>query len=158
MSGECKRERKRKLNHQFTPCSKCSDRTYQMSSSLSESKRVVKYSFEFAIPYNGPGLHLGSYWIFVQTNVTLNEFVIAYCVNPALLCLFDPHHCITTEKVCCCCSKCSDRAYQMSSRHGSQSDANDSSLELTGSWWGCYLHSSVPSLAAVYATLQQQSA
>jgi len=45
------------------------------------------------------------------------------------------------------CSKCSDRAYQMSSRHGSQSGANDSSLELTGSWWGCYLHSSVPSVA-----------
>ena len=56
------------------------------------------------------------------------------------------------------CSKCSDRAYQMSSRHGSQSDANDSSLELTDSWWGCYLHSSVPSVAAVYATLRWQSA
>jgi len=55
------------------------------------------------------------------------------------------------------CSKCSDRAYQMSSRHQSQSDANDSSLELTGSWWGCYLHSSVPSVAAVYATLRRQS-
>jgi len=46
----------------------------------------------------------------------------------------------------------------MSSRHGSQSDANDSSLELTGGWWGCYLHSSVPLVAAVYATLQRQSA
>jgi len=54
------------------------------------------------------------------------------------------------------CSKCSDRAYQISSRHGSQSDANDSSLELTGSWWGCYLHSSAPSVAAVYATLLSQ--
>jgi len=43
-------------------------------------------------------------------------------------------------------------------RHGSQSDANDSSVELTGSWWGCYLRSSVPSVAAVYATLRRQSA
>ena len=51
----------------------------------------------------------------------------------------------------------SDRAAKISSRHGSQSDANDSSLELTGSWWGCYLHSSVPSVAAVYATLRRQS-
>jgi len=56
------------------------------------------------------------------------------------------------------CSKCSDRADQIGSRHGSQSDANDSSAELTGSWWGCYLHSSVPSVTAVYATLRWQSA
>jgi len=26
------------------------------------------------------------------------------------------------------------------------------------SWWGCYLHSSVPSVAVVYATLRRQSA
>jgi len=48
------------------------------------------------------GFHLGLYWIFVQTNVTLNQLVIAYCVNPALLYLFDPHQYITTEKVYCC--------------------------------------------------------
>jgi len=52
----------------------------------------------------------------------------------------------------------SDRADKIGSRHGFQSDANDSSAKLTGSWWGCYLHSGVPSVAAVYATLLQQSA
>jgi len=31
---------------------------------------------------------------------------------------------------------------KIGSRHGSESDANDSSAELTGSCWGCYLHSS----------------
>jgi len=52
----------------------------------------------------------------------------------------------------------SDRADKICSRHGSQSDANVSSAELTGSWWGCYLHSSVPSVAAVCVTLRRQSA
>jgi len=52
----------------------------------------------------------------------------------------------------------SDQAHNICSRHGSQSDANDSSAELTGSWWGCYLHSSVPSVTSVYATLRRQSA
>ena len=42
------------------------------------------------------------------------------------------------------CSRCSDRTYQIGSRHGSQGDANDSSSEFTGSWWGCYLHSKPP--------------
>ena len=52
----------------------------------------------------------------------------------------------------------SDQADNISPRHGSQSDVNDSSAELTGSWSGRYLHSSVFSVAAVYATLRQQSA
>jgi len=52
----------------------------------------------------------------------------------------------------------SDGADKFGSRHGSLSDATDSSAAPTGSWWGCYLHNSVPSVAAVYATLQQQSA
>jgi len=52
----------------------------------------------------------------------------------------------------------SGQADNIGPRHGSQSDANDSSAELTGSWWGCYLHSSVPSVAVVYATLRRQSA
>jgi len=30
--------------------------------------------------------------------------------------------------------------------------------EPTRSWWGCYLHSSVPSVAVVYTTLRRQSA
>jgi len=30
--------------------------------------------------------------------------------------------------------------------------------EPTRSWWGCYLHSSVPSVAVVYASLRRQSA
>jgi len=51
----------------------------------------------------------------------------------------------------------SDGADKIGSRHGSESDANDSSAELTGSWLGCYLHSSVPSVAVVYATLRRQS-
>jgi len=52
----------------------------------------------------------------------------------------------------------SDQADKIGSRHGSQSDASDSSAELTGSWLGCYLRSSVPSVAAVYMTLRRQSA
>ena len=52
----------------------------------------------------------------------------------------------------------SDQADIIGPRHGSQSDASDSSAELTGSSRGCYLHSSVPSVAAVYATLRRQSA
>ena len=76
MSGECKRERKRKLNHQFTSCSKCSS--------------------VMGLTKSAPDTGL--------------------------------------------------------------SDANDSSAKLTGSWWGYYLHSSVPSVAAVYATLRRQSA
>jgi len=52
----------------------------------------------------------------------------------------------------------SDRAAKIGSRHGSSSDANDSCAELTGSWWGCYLCSSVPAVALVYTTLRRQSA
>ena len=51
----------------------------------------------------------------------------------------------------------SDQADNIGPRHGSQSDTSDSSAKLTGSWWGCYLHSSVPSVAAVYTILRQSA-
>ena len=75
---------------------------------------------------------------------------------------FSPATCVSTPVVELVvvggeCSKYSDRAYQIGSRRGSQGDANDSSSEFNGSWWGCYLHSNAPPVEAVYATLRRQS-